>query len=153
MDCTKFCNEQITKILKNNSKMTELEKKGNKKLYTQAEIDEYKNLLNEGVNLELDRQRCIDGCQERNRTHRDSDSAQTNPVDPALLKELNTLDSDDDTNLGGGGNKRQSRRRRCSIRNKTKQKYSRRRHSQGYKQRQSRKQHRSRRYKKTKPIS
>jgi hypothetical protein len=72
MDCNNFCKEEINKILQNNEKMKEIVNKGKNRRYTEKERNEYNELFDEGVKLDLERQMCMDGCEERKRRHQNA---------------------------------------------------------------------------------
>ena len=72
MDCNNFCQEEINKILQNIKKMKDIENKGQNRTYTKEELNEYKELLVEFDKLELDRQMCMNGCEERKRRHQNA---------------------------------------------------------------------------------
>ncbi len=147
--CEYHCQSITTNIIQNLNEYMKLDKEIRSLLMIpQDKINLNNELHNDYFQLIEDKERCIESCKRR---CRDSDRADTiEPVDPALLQELNEILSDGDDDSKGGS------MRHHSIHNKKRKKTKRlrrRRRSQGYKQRQSRKQHRSRRYKKTKPIS
>lgn len=72
MDCNNLCKEEINKILQNNEKMEEIVNKGKNRRYTEKERNEYNELFDHGEKLELDRQMCMNGCEERKRHYGDA---------------------------------------------------------------------------------
>ncbi len=128
VDCLTDCKYIIDEMAPILDEIKKLKEEHVNKVYSEEDLKKSNELDKQLEQIQYRYNECRIDCERRNR-HRVSDEEQQPiDVDEKLRKELKKLDESDDDPFDGG-NKRQSRRRRrrrCSIRNKTKQKHSRR---------------------------